>query len=102
MVRHFSQKLAIAVMVVGLLLGVPFLSLSASPPKVNAPVLVLVPPWVSPDTVIANAGGRSIGPRSAFIGSLAASDQPGFFEALKYHGAWAVLDGRPGALLCGV
>lgn len=102
MMSHFSQKLALACMFPGLLFGVPLLALTAQPPIAGQPVLVVVAPWDSLFGVVEKAGGRVIGPQLATLGGLAIAEQPEFFQNLKKQGAWAVLDGRRTALLCGV
>ncbi len=99
---HLTQKLALAGMILGLVFGVPVLALTAQPPVAGQPVLVVVAPWVSLDHVVGGAGGRLIGPRVAMLGGLAVADRPNFIQKLKQAGAWAVVDGRKTALLCGV
>lgn len=102
MMRHLKQKLALACMIPGMFLGVPLLALTAQPPIAGKPMLVVVPPWGSVADVVSGAGGRLIGPQLAILGGLAVADTPNFREKLKEAGAWAVLDGRRTALLCGV
>ncbi len=102
MVQHFTQKLALVCMVLGMFFGVPLLALTAQPPVAGKPMLVVVPPWASIPAVVSKAGGRIIGPQLATLGGLAVADTPNFRQKLKEAGAWAVLDGRRTALLCGV
>lgn len=95
----------------------PLLALAGGTPQAGKITLVITPPWVVRDDVIAQAGGRPIGPRAAPLGTLALfddppsddplsddplSDSPLFVQRLKAQGAWFVADGRPLAYLCGV
>ncbi|SES29586.1 hypothetical protein SAMN04490244_109142 [Tranquillimonas rosea] len=81
------------------LAAVPVLVSLASSAQPGAPVIV-----VGPDAVraIHVAQGRRIGPRRAPLGVLAVSDRPDFANRLRQSGAWAVLDGRAAAWICGV
>ena len=64
--------------------------------------LVIAPPWVDIDTVIAGSGGGLVGPVQAPFATLARFETDVPVHRLKGHGAWAVLDGRRIALICGV
>ena len=47
------------------------------------------------------AGGRQIGPDTAYLGALATGDGADFAARLRQGGAWAVFDGGTLAALCG-
>ncbi|MEC7300656.1 MAG: hypothetical protein VXW43_18510, partial [Pseudomonadota bacterium] len=81
---------------------------SIAPPVRGAgdgPVLVLTPPWGDALQVVADAGGRPVGPGQSWLGLLATPETADltadFPAALRASGAWAVLNGRVVAALCG-
>ncbi|WP_375690602.1 hypothetical protein [Pseudooceanicola sp. LIPI14-2-Ac024] len=77
----------------------PAAVLSSTAPD-TGPWLVVVPPWVDGEAVLARAGARPIGPLRAPLG-LIADGPPGTGARLHAMGAWAVLDARRIAALCG-
>jgi len=87
-----------------LVFGVMLGSVAASaglfaPPQDGAPVLVVAAPWSGgPAQIIAQIGGQEIAPGRAPFGALAILDDP---SLARDAGAWAVLDGRVIARLCG-
>ncbi|NNK15814.1 MAG: hypothetical protein HKP51_02795 [Sulfitobacter sp.] len=83
-------------------LSAPILSLASSRPVPGDVALVIAPPWVAREAIVAAAGGQPVGPSSMPLGLLAQSDSPDFADNLRSAGAWFVADGRPVALLCGV
>ncbi|WP_276717823.1 hypothetical protein [Pseudooceanicola nitratireducens] len=95
-------------MAAGLVLAGPLLPLLAAPPVRgvgDGPVLVLTPPWGDALQVVADAGGRPVGPGQSWLGLLATPETADltadFPAALRASGAWAVLNGRVVAALCG-
>lgn len=94
-----------AVVLVLLLLAGGGATLSAAlgaAPEVGAPVLVIAPPWSGgAGAVIAQAGGRPIGPAAASFGALALFDGAAPVAELRALGAWSVRDARAMASLCG-
>lgn len=85
----------------GLALMAPLLPLLSLPAGSGALLLVIVPPWGAPLAVIADAGGRPVGPERSVLGYFATSDGPDFAARLRAAGAWAVLDGDAVSSLCG-
>ncbi len=86
----------------GALLGASALVLAAAPPREDAVVLVVAPPWgVGAQQIVQHAGGQLVGPQSAVFGVLAQFDGPPPVDALRRLGAWAVQDGALIARLCG-
>lgn len=78
----------------------PLTLLMTGPAAAGRPALVVAPPWgPGVAAVIAAAGGREIAPRAAPMAQLAVLDHPS--RALA-AGAWAVLDARALASLCGI
>ncbi len=88
-------------MALGLMAGGPLLALASVPSGDDGLVLVVTPPWHDPGQVITAAGGRQIGPETAFLGGLATSEGADFAARLRQGGAWAVFDGDTLAALCG-
>ncbi|MCU0901428.1 MAG: hypothetical protein MUC82_13170 [Cypionkella sp.] len=80
----------------------PFWVALSQPPRGDAPVLVVLPPWADAGAIITQAGGRVIGPEIAPFAALASSDDAQFVPRLNNLGAWAVRDGRTVSQLCGV
>lgn len=69
-------------------------------PKPGQPVLVIAPPWTGGAArVIDRLNGREIALERAPFGALAVLDAP---ERARDAGAWAIMDGRFVARLCGV
>lgn len=97
-------KAAFFVLLLSSLCLPPVLALiGAPPPTGDGPRLVLFPPWTDGWAVVRAAGGAPVGPQSAPLGILAyAADNVGFDQRLQDAGAWAVIDGRAIARLCGV
>ena len=84
------------------LLTLPLAVVSGAQALPNEIALVIAPPWAAaggPAAVVQAAGGREIGPNRAPFAVLAVLDAP---DAARRHGAWAVLDGRAVAQICGV
>jgi len=81
---------------------VPVLTLAMTPVDPAGPVVVVTAPSANPVHIIEASGGSVIGLENAPMGTLGFSAVPGFEEKLKANGAWAVLDGRVLAGLCGV
>lgn len=80
----------------------PVLALATAKVDETEPVIVVAGPGGEPARIIHAAGGWVVGPVNAPFGALGFSDLSGFAEKLKANGAWAVLDGRVFADLCGV
>lgn len=79
----------------------PAAALVAAPPRPGEPVLVILPPGVSADAVLAAAAARPIGPVEAPMAVLATGDGADLAKRLVAAGAWAVRDGAVLARLCG-
>lgn len=88
-------------MALGLTAGGPLLALATVPSGDDGIVLVVTPPWRDLAGVIDVAGGRQIGPDTAYLGALATGDGADFAARLRQGGAWAVFDGGTLAALCG-
>lgn len=88
-----------------LLLAAPLaplaVALSAPPPPRGAPALVLVAPWARAEPAVRAAGGLVLAGTGLPALVLAHDPEPGFAARLAGAGAWAVIDGRRAALLCG-
>ncbi|TMV83711.1 hypothetical protein FGG78_22415 [Thioclava sp. BHET1] len=63
--------------------------------------LVILPPWMDAEHVLRQAETRPVGPMRAPIGLFAMGSGPDLSARLYRAGAWAVLDGRRLAALCG-
>ncbi|WP_172330481.1 hypothetical protein [Mangrovicoccus sp. HB161399] len=81
----------------------PLLALVMSAPAgEGAPVLVVSGSGAEARLrLVAEAGGYPVGPVSAPMATLAASDQPGFAARLEAAGAWFVLDAAFLSTICG-
>lgn len=79
----------------------PVLTLAVSRPLPGEIVLILLSPRTAREAMLADAGGRAIGPGAVPFAMLAHSDDPAFADRLRAAGAWWVADGRRAALLCG-
>lgn len=95
-----NHRLATATLALAVL--APFGTLLAAPPKAGTPVIVIVPPWLDGDRLVASAGGQVVGPTSAPLAVLAFSDDPDFADHLLLSGALGVRDGSLLANLCGI
>lgn len=84
------------------LIGPGALALSGSAPESGGPVLVLTAPWGDADAAITRAGGWPVGPRTAPFIAIGQLPDGRTAESLYRAGAWAVVDGRLAAALCGV
>jgi hypothetical protein len=74
----------------------------AAPARIGEPVLVLAPPWNGgASAIVADAGGRVIGPTQAPFAVLAVFDAVKSMDTLRLDGSWGVFDGRRIALACG-
>jgi hypothetical protein len=69
------------------------------PPPEGPVLLVVVPPWEEGAQIVAQAGGRIVGPDPGWLTVLAADATP---EALRDAGAVMVADGTLAARLCGL
>lgn len=81
---------------------IPVVMLTGRPALPGQIALVIVPPWAASGgaaAVVQAAGGQEVGPRRAPFAVLAVLDAP---DSARQHGAWAVLDGRALAQICGV
>ncbi len=82
------------------LAAAPAVLLAAAPPGEGGPWIVLAAPWRDAGALVAAAGGQAIGPATAPLGLLAASDVPGFPGRAAALGL-LVLDAGTVAELCG-
>ncbi len=104
---RFATVAALASMTLGPLAAAPAAALLAARPSPGAagPVLVVAPPWRDVAAILAEAGGRPVGPADAPLGRLAADDDPDrprpFAARLHAAGALFALDARALARLCG-
>ncbi len=100
------STISVAAIAVGLgvvALGPALLTVaSAAAPGHDGPVLVIVAPWRSGASIVEAAGGQPLGISEAPMGVLARFADPDFIARLSDAGAWAVLDGRALAEICGV
>jgi len=78
----------------------PLAMLARAAPVPGEPMLVIVPPGIDRDTILARAGAREVAPVRAPLAVLAASDRPDAPAALVAAGAWAVRAAGPLKLLC--
>ncbi len=98
--RLRSVLLGFAVVIMGFA-ALPVSLLFSARPVAGAPVLVVAPPWGAAGDaaqIVQTERGRLIGPVQASFAVLALVDDP---ARLSRAGAWAVLDGRRIARLCG-
>lgn len=81
--------------------AMPMALLATTRPEPGGVALVIVPPWApgGASGVVAAAGGREIGPMRAPFAVLAVFNG---HDMGMSHGAWAILDGRLIAAICGV
>lgn len=79
----------------------PLIVFASAPAPAGGPLLVLTGHGAGIAQIVARAGGHVYGPVRAPLGVLAYSDDPAFADNLRAAGAWAVLDGRRIAALCG-
>ncbi|MFO7856293.1 MAG: hypothetical protein R6V44_13975 [Paracoccaceae bacterium] len=103
---RFATAAALAALTLGPLAAAPAAALLALPsPGAAGPLLVVAPPWRDAAALLAEAGGRPVGPAAAPLGRLAADadpDHPRAFAArLRAAGALLALDARALARLCG-
>lgn len=104
---RFATVAALAALTLGPLAAAPAAALLAARPSPGAggPLLVVAPPWRDPAVLLAEAGGRPIGPSAAPLGLLAADDAPdhprSFAARLQAAGALFALDAGALARLCG-
>jgi hypothetical protein len=80
----------------------PVLALANAKPVPGEVTLVLASPGAEISELVAESGGRLVGPVTGFIGALAISTDPTFHSELKSNGAWFVFNGKQLAQLCGV
>lgn len=80
----------------------PAIALVSAPPAEGALILVIAPPWVDVNDVVAAAQGELIGPTVAPMAAMAISAEPGFSERLADAGAWAMRDATAIATICGI
>lgn len=80
---------------------VPLVAIAVAPLETGRPVVVISAPWADADGLIRISGGQSIGLERTPVATLAYAAQDDFFDKLKQNGAWAVLDGRAAARICG-
>lgn len=95
--RHYT--LPGALLLADLALG-PAMRLTAPAPA-RGPWLVVVPPWEDAPALLASAGARPVGATVAPF-ALMVDGPKGTLSALRASGAWAVLDARRLAALCGL
>lgn len=83
-------------------LTTPVLALVTTPATQGSDlVMVLHAPWQSGEQIVAQAGGRSVGPLGSPVSTLAASGAPDFVDRIREGGGWA-FDGAVIGALCGV
>jgi hypothetical protein len=78
------------------------MALPTGPADAGRPVLVIAPPWVDREGMLARAGGTPLPGGTASFALLAVFSRPGFREVLMGTGAWYVADGSVLARICGV
>lgn len=96
-----SRRLPFVALVLAALAG-PSAALVAAPPRLDAPMLVILPPGSDAAALLAAAGARAVGPLVAPMALLATGEGADLPERLKAAGAWAVRDGAVLARICGV
>lgn len=97
-----ADKLLLASFFLTALLAGPLALLASSTPVPGQPVLVIVAPWATNvENTISAAQGDSFGPVNAPMAAFATSDDPEFIQKLHQAGAWAVIDGKTLAAICG-
>lgn len=101
MVKGLAYAPAALAVVVSLVVA-PVLAITLVPADDAEPVVVVAGPGADLLHIIDRSEGWVVGPVSAPFGALGYSDSPGFVDNLKANGAWAVLNGRVPAALCGV
>lgn len=81
-------------------LALAFASVAGGLAPPESPILlVIVPPWEDGAQIVAQAGGRIVGPDPGLLTVLAADATP---QALRAAGAVMVADGTVAARLCGL
>jgi len=87
----------------------PVAAVVGGDPRVDGPMLVIVPPWANAGEIVARAGGRLVGPIRAPMAVFAAATDTtapdateGFVRRVRNEGAWWVSDGTALAAICGV
>lgn len=95
------MRLEVFVLAVSVLVG-PVVALLGAGASGTGPWLVVIPPWVEAEALVARAQARLIGPAQAPFGHLVAAADAGAPLRLGDAGAWAVVDAKAVAQLCGV
>jgi len=98
------RVLAMSLLLICVLALPPVLAAAAAGPSRGAtgPVLIVHAPWTDGARLAHASGGWPVGPQDAPLGTFAtATDISEFKDRLRRAGAWAVLDGRVVALICG-
>ncbi len=100
--RRSAGAAGLAALLVLSFLGPSAAALAAlAAPEGSGPVLVLTAPWADLPAILADAGGRPIGPALGPSAALAVSSEPDFPARLAASGAWFALDGALIAQICG-
>lgn len=81
---------------------VPILALFSVPVDADGPVLVVAGPGTNLEQIVEQSGGWVVGVSRAPLAIMGFSDGSDFEIRLKENGAWAILDGKALAWLCGV
>lgn len=97
-----AQFLPAILAVVFCLAVVPILALLSAPVQAGAPVLVVAGPKANLEQIIEQSGGWVVGVSRAPLAIMGFSDGIDFENRLRENGAWAILDGKALAWLCGV
>lgn len=95
------MRLEVFVLALSVLVA-PIVSLLGGGVSATGPWVVVIPPWVDAEGLVARANVRLIGPTQAPFGYLVAAEAPGAPVRLADAGAWAVVDAEAVANLCGV
>lgn len=83
------------------LLVAPLITLGAASPDPGSIVLVISGWGDASRARVEHAGGALFGPIDAPFGVFAFSDDPDFAANLRAAGAWAIVDGKKLAAICG-
>ncbi|MEM1316564.1 MAG: hypothetical protein AAGI51_18545 [Pseudomonadota bacterium] len=75
-------------------------ALAGQPPRDDAPMLVVAPPWGDAEAVARAAEARPVGLPSRR--AVLVAPEPGLAARLQAAGAWWLADGAALAALCGV
>jgi len=92
---------AIPLILLAVLSG-PAVAVGSLSAPTGGPVLVILPPWVDREGLLAAAGLRDIGPVQPPFAVLAARGDDSDWPDATSLGAWGVFDGTSIAQLCGV